>query len=164
MDAEISYEDVFVLQDDDLAWLKGAILPGPNELENATPVDDDPNHLPSFASSIDIQQPENNAGLSNLADQQPASTQNATPATGEDTEGHGMAEEPKKTRRRKGDPEPDYSELSRRKVQNNKRTGQACDRCKVCLCSPLIGSSTFHILLLANPGNCRYTVLTAPLA
>lgn len=36
-----------------------------------------------------------------------------------------------KTRRRKGDPEPDYSCITREVLKNNKRTGQACDRCKV---------------------------------
>lgn len=37
-----------------------------------------------------------------------------------------------KSRRRKGEPEPDYSAMSRQKIKKNKRTGQACDRCKVC--------------------------------
>lgn len=43
-------------------------------------------------------------------------------------------EEPRRTksRRRKGEPEPDYSAMSRQKIKQNKRTGQACDRCKVC--------------------------------
>lgn len=36
-----------------------------------------------------------------------------------------------KTRRRKGDPEPDYSGITREVLKNTRRTGQACDRCKV---------------------------------
>lgn len=34
-------------------------------------------------------------------------------------------------RRRRGDPEPDYSETMRLKMKSTKRTGQACDRCRV---------------------------------
>lgn len=43
-----------------------------------------------------------------------------------------MEESPRpKTRRRKGDPEPDYSDMTREVLKKNQRTGQACDRCKV---------------------------------
>ena len=38
----------------------------------------------------------------------------------------------KRLRRKKDQPEPDYSAIIRAQVQNAKRTGQACDRCKVC--------------------------------
>lgn len=54
-----------------------------------------------------------------------------------------------KTRRRKGDPEPDYSGMTREVLKKNQRTGQACDRCKVCpitdLCPP---ASTILLLFV----------------
>ncbi|KAL2013065.1 hypothetical protein VTN00DRAFT_590 [Thermoascus crustaceus] len=40
------------------------------------------------------------------------------------------AKRPRKERRRRDEPEPDYSEQVRARLQNNTRTGQACDRCK----------------------------------
>lgn len=41
---------------------------------------------------------------------------------------------PKKTRRSRYDPEPDWSAMVRSKVTKSQhRVGQACDRCKVCL-------------------------------
>jgi hypothetical protein len=50
----------------------------------------------------------------------------------------------KRPRRKKNEPEPDYSAIIRKQVKNATRTGQACDRCKVskpvCPC--------FHILMV----------------
>ncbi|RMJ23807.1 hypothetical protein PHISP_05328 [Aspergillus sp. HF37] len=37
----------------------------------------------------------------------------------------------KRPRRKKNEPEPDYSAIIRKQVKNATRTGQACDRCKV---------------------------------
>lgn len=37
----------------------------------------------------------------------------------------------KRPRRRRDEPEPDYSQQVRARLRNNTRTGQACDRCKV---------------------------------
>lgn len=60
--------------------------------------------------------------------------EDTTPASGikRESDSPDMGDAPKpKTRRRKGDPEPDYSGKTREALKNNGRTGQACDRCKV---------------------------------
>ena len=50
-----------------------------------------------------------------------------------DTPGENVPK-PKKTRRSRYDPEPDWSAMVRAKVTKSQhRVGQACDRCKVCL-------------------------------
>lgn len=49
---------------------------------------------------------------------------------------------PKKTRRSRYDPEPDWSAMVRAKVTKSQhRVGQACDRCKVCLSDSHIPTS-----------------------
>lgn len=42
-----------------------------------------------------------------------------------------QAKKQKRQRRKKDEPEPDYSAIIRDQVKNTTRTGQACDRCKV---------------------------------
>lgn len=54
------------------------------------------------------------------------------------------AKRPRKSRRRKDEEEPDYSAQVRERLRNNTRTGQACDRCKVCSYTLL----TLHFLFL----------------
>lgn len=134
MDSSISYEDKLLLEESNLAWLGESMQQAQRrEFQNSRPMGGEPNHLPNIGSSTDNTQLETNAGESLFVDQQSTVTQNGTPANESVSESHAMEEALTKNRRRKGDPEPDYSELSRRKVQKNKRTGQACDRCKVCL-------------------------------
>ncbi|KAJ5095764.1 hypothetical protein NUU61_005120 [Penicillium alfredii] len=41
------------------------------------------------------------------------------------------ASTPSKSRRGRWDPEPDWSEMVRAKISRSRRTGQACDRCKL---------------------------------
>lgn len=45
--------------------------------------------------------------------------------------GERAAKRARKQRRRKNEPEEDYSEMARQRAQNSTRTGQACDRCQV---------------------------------
>lgn len=60
-------------------------------------------------------------------------TQNTTVEQVSTTEATAPARRPKKPRRGKNSPEPNYSELVQGQMSSTNRTGQACDRCKVSL-------------------------------
>ncbi|DAA75941.1 TPA_exp: Uncharacterized protein A8136_1312 [Trichophyton benhamiae CBS 112371] len=57
-------------------------------------------------------------------------TQNTTVEQVSTTEATAPARRPKKPRRGKNSPEPNYSELVQGQMSSTNRTGQACDRCK----------------------------------
>lgn len=63
-----------------------------------------------------------------------------------------------KTRRRKGDPEPDYSSMTREVLKTNQRTGQACDRCKVRPNWPMCNITIFTLTTLQT--GVQFTMLT----
>lgn len=82
-------------------------------------------------------------------------TQNTAAEQASTTEATAPARRPKKPRRGKNSPEPNYSELVQGQMSSTNRTGQACDRCKVSL-----PDSALH------PGSIEpsYFLLTAPIA
>lgn len=143
MAAKDSYFGPFTLEEPDDSWIvpmsehhesgldTSAGLPQDNNTEGTNASMEDPTSGSSeVGSSMDNGQQVQEATeptSSNAGASTDASTGSKRELDSPSTE-----QSPKtKTRRRRGDAEPDYSGLTREKVKNNKRTGQACDRCKV---------------------------------
>lgn len=132
------FEEPYPAKSDDDSWLpipNGHDAPFPTEssAENApssairsdslginASVSDATSNFMDAASSMGIHQQENENSPTSVA-----GIKHGLESPDEET---GRA----KSRRRKGEPEPDYSAMSRQKIMQVKRTGQACDRCKVC--------------------------------
>lgn len=117
MAAEDSYKPLTLEQPD--FW----IVPMTTNHESATSMEDATSGLSEVASS-----------LTNSQQVEDAEAPADASSTGikRQLESPGTEQSPKtKTRRRRGDAEPDYSGMTREKVKSSKRTGQACDRCKV---------------------------------
>lgn len=66
-----------------------------------------------------------------------ATDESGSPPAPESINGNDGAQPPrgKKRRRSRNSPEPDYSQIIVELNKKRKRTGQACDRCRVCLFS-----------------------------
>lgn len=106
-------------------------IPVPPEDKLTTPLIED------MDISAQVQEHIRNATRQQAADAQPghridrpAKRRKPVSAIGE--AGERPAKKRRRPRRKKDDPEPDYSAIVREQVRNSTRTGQACDRCKVC--------------------------------
>lgn len=89
-------------------------------------------------------------------------TQNSAAEQASTTEATAPARRPKKPRRGKNSPEPNYSELVQGQMSSTNRTGQACDRCKVSLLEFALHSGSikpFHFFLTVSIDN---TALSSP--
>ncbi|EFE40960.1 hypothetical protein TRV_04320 [Trichophyton verrucosum HKI 0517] len=87
-------------------------------------------------------------------------TQNPAAEQVSTTEATAPARRPKKPRRDKNSPEPNYSELVQGQMSSTNRTGQACDRCKVSLPEFTLHSGPVrlsHFLLTASIANTAFS-------
>lgn len=148
-----SVEGPYPVKCDDDSW-----LPIPNGHNFSLPMESSGENAPSsaiYSDSMDINASVGDA-TSNLMDAessmgtpQQENESSPTPVAGIEHELGSPGEETGrvKSRRRKGEPEPDYSAMSRQKIMQVKRTGQACDRCKVCQTTYTVPPTTQQKLL-----------------
>lgn len=185
MAAEDSYNGPLTLEEPDDSWIVPMSTNHESGLDMDTSMEDTSARLPQdnnaegmYTSMADATSdlPEVTSAMNNgqqVEEPTEPTSSNAGAPTDASTDikreldSPGTEESPKtKSRRRRGDAEPDYSGLTREKVKNNKRTGQACDRCKVRRAIyihssalhpfPLYGTSSSPRILIEWTSNSSY--------
>lgn len=96
-----------------------------------TPGDHPPNAFQTTMLSVDPEEPKPEPGTNTPT---LASVETTSPPAPGSMNGNNGAQPPrgKKRRRSRNSPEPDYSQIIVELNKKRKRTGQACDRCRVC--------------------------------